>query len=204
MDTAVHCLQSQLIIFGKNEIRVSSCPTGQVSFSGRKFLLKNNFQNAFAKRIGNNTNFSLSKKSAFIADFFDRLKGLCVLQSPFFNKINPLGICETALWAVKCLRMFIKRKTAGLRNHLAQQLRVFQHGARAQVVLVERPAIVVRHEERRLQDFEQCFFADVGIGIVDEHARVGVAAGVDIQVYAEFFALRDGRNYRENKSAGLP
>ena len=98
-------------------------------------------------------------------------KGLCVLQSPFFNKINPLGICETALYAVKCLRMFIKRKTADLRNHLAQQLRVFQHGARAQVVLVERLAIVVRHEERRLQDFEQCFFADVGIGIVDEHAR---------------------------------
>lgn len=125
------------------------------------------------------------------------------MQSPFFNKINPLGICETALWAVKCLRTFIKRKTADLRNHLAQQLRVFQHGARAQVVLVERPAIVVRHEERRLQDFEQCFFANVGIGIVDEHARVDVA-GVDIQVYAELFALRDGRNYRENKSAGLP
>lgn len=124
------------------------------------------------------------------------------MQSPFFNKINPLGICETALWAVKCLRT--KRKTAGLRNHLAQQLRVFQHGARAQVVLVERPAIVVRHKERRMQDFEQCFFADVGIGIVDEHARVGVAAGVDIQVNAELFALRDGRNYRENKSAGLP
>lgn len=37
-------------------------------------------------------------------------KGLCVLQSPFFNKINPLGICETALWAVKCLRTFIKGK----------------------------------------------------------------------------------------------
>jgi len=125
------------------------------------------------------------------------------LQSPFFNKINPLGICETALWTIKCLRMFIKRKTADLRNHLAQQLRVFQHGARAQVVLVERLTIVVRHEERRLQDFEQCFFANVGIGIVDKHARVDVA-GVDIQVYAELFALRNGRNYRENKSAGLP
>ncbi len=125
------------------------------------------------------------------------------MQSPFFNKINPLGICETALWTIKCLRMFIKRKTADLRNHLAQQLRVFQHGARAQVVLVERLTIVVRHEERRLQDFEQCFFANVGIGIVDKHARVDVA-GVDIQVYAELFALRNGGNYRENKSAGLP
>ena len=100
--------------------------------------------------------------------------------------------------------MFIKRKTAGLSNHLAQQLRVFRHEARAQVVLVERLAIVLRHEERRLQDFVQCFFAFVVIGIADEHARVGVAAGVDIQVYAELFALRDGRNCRENKSAGLP
>lgn len=124
------------------------------------------------------------------------------MQSPFFNKINPLGICETARWTIKCLRTFIKRESADLRNHLAQQLRVFQHGARAQVVLVERLAIVVRHEERRLQGFEQCFFANVGIGIVDEHARVDVA-GVDIQVYAELFALRDGRNYRENKSAEL-
>ena len=103
------------------------------------------------------------------------------MQSPFFNKINSF-----------------------LRNHLAQQLRVFRHGARAQVVFVERLAIVVRHEERRLQDFEQCFFADVGIGIMDEHARVGVAAGVDIQVYAELFARRDGKSCRENKSAGLP
>ena len=34
------------------------------------------------------------------------------MQSLFFNKINPLGICETALWAVKCRRTFIKRKTA--------------------------------------------------------------------------------------------
>lgn len=34
------------------------------------------------------------------------------MQSPFFNRINPLWICETALWAVKCLRTFIKRKTA--------------------------------------------------------------------------------------------
>lgn len=93
------------------------------------------------------------------------------MQSPFFNKINPLGICETALWTIKCLRMFIKRKTADLRNHLARQLRFSRHGARAQVVLVERLAIVVRHEERRLQDFERCFFANVGIGIVDEHAR---------------------------------
>lgn len=67
--------------------------------------------------------------------------------------------------------MFIKRKTADLRNHLARQLRFSRHGARAQVVLVERLAIVVRHEERRLQDFERCFFANVGIGIVDEHAR---------------------------------
>lgn len=101
-------------------------------------------------------------------------------------------------------RLQVGGMCADLRNHLAQQIRVFQHGARAQVVLVERLAIVVRHEERRLQDFEQCFFANVGIGIVDEHARVGVAAGVDIQVYAELFAMRDGRNYRENKSAGLP
>ena len=58
-----------------------------------------------------------------IDQIYAQKKGLCVLQSPFFNRINPLGICETALWAVKCLRMFIKRKAADLRNHLAQQLK---------------------------------------------------------------------------------
>ena len=34
------------------------------------------------------------------------------MQSPFFNKINPIETCETALWPVKCRRTFIKRKTA--------------------------------------------------------------------------------------------
>lgn len=115
MDTAVHCLQSQFIIFGKNEIRVSSCPTGQVCFSGREFLLKNNFQNAFAKRIGNNTNFSLSKKSAFIADFSTDERTLRFAKS-FFQQ-------DKSLWAVKCLKTFIKRESADLRNHLAQQLK---------------------------------------------------------------------------------
>ena len=41
-----------------------------------------------------------------------------------------------------------------------------------------------------------------GNEVLFAHERL--AAGVNIQVYAELFAMRDGRNYRENKSAGLP
>ena len=43
---------------------------------------------------------------------------------------------------------------AGLVNHLAQQLGVFQHGAGTQVVLIEGLAVVVGHEQRALQDLQ--------------------------------------------------
>ena len=69
-----------------------------------------------------------------------------------------------------------------LLQHRAQLFGVFQHRARAQVVFVEGLAVVVSLEQRRAQHLEQRLLADVGIGIVDEYARVGVAVRVDVQV----------------------
>ena len=52
------------------------------------------------------------------------------------------------------------------------------------MVVVERLAVVIGHEDRALQRFEQRAAADVRVGVVDEHARIDVAVGVDVQVAA--------------------
>ena len=64
---------------------------------------------------------------------------------------------------------------AGLVDHLAQQLGVFQHGAGAQMVLVEGLAVVVSHEQRALQDLQNAAVVDVGVGVVDEHGSASPA-----------------------------
>ena len=100
--------------------------------------------------------------------------------------------------------LILGRMGTGFLYHATQTFRIFQHRTRLEHIIIKGLTVVIGHEHGGLHGFQQGLLADIGIGIVDEHARVGVAAGVDIQVYAELFALRDGRNYRENKSAGLP
>ena len=73
---------------------------------------------------------------------------------------------------------------ARLVNHLLNELRVFQHGAGAEHVLVEGLVVMVGHEHGGLQALQQALLPDVGVGIVDEHAGVHVAVGVDVQVAA--------------------
>ena len=55
---------------------------------------------------------------------------------------------------------------AGLLDHLAQKVGILQHGAGAQVVVVEGLAVVVGHENGRLKALQQRLFPDVGVGIV--------------------------------------
>ena len=73
---------------------------------------------------------------------------------------------------------------AGGLYHSAQLLRVFEHRAGPEHVVVERLSIMVGHEERGFHRLEQRFLADVRVGIVDEHAGVHVAVGVDVQIGA--------------------
>ena len=70
----------------------------------------------------------------------------------------------------------------GLVHHLFQQLGVFQHRAGTQMVLVEGLTVVVSHEQRAVQNLQNRLVVDVGVGVVDEHAGLDVARGVDVAV----------------------
>ena len=72
----------------------------------------------------------------------------------------------------------------GLVHHLFQQLGVFQHRAGTQMVLVEGLAVVVSHEQRAVQNFQNRLVVDIGVGVVDEHAGLGVTGRVDVEVVA--------------------
>ena len=52
------------------------------------------------------------------------------------------------------------------------------------MVLVEGLAVVVSHEQRAVQNFQNRLVVDVGVGVVDEHAGLGVTGRVDVEVVA--------------------
>ena len=81
-------------------------------------------------------------------------------------------------------RLHIRVVGPRLVHHLAQQLGVFQHRAGAQVVLVERLAVVVRHKQRAVQDLQNAAVVDVGVGVVDKDTGLRVARRVDMEVVA--------------------
>ncbi len=71
---------------------------------------------------------------------------------------------------------------AGLLHHLLQKLRVLQHRAGAQMVAVERLALVIGHKQRALQHLEDRVVPDVGIRVMNEHTGLRVAVGVDVEI----------------------
>ena len=52
------------------------------------------------------------------------------------------------------------------------------------MVLVEGLAVVVSHEQRAVQNFQNRLVVDIGVGVVDEHAGLGVTGRVDVEVIA--------------------
>ena len=86
---------------------------------------------------------------------------------------------------------------AGPVNHLPEQVGIFQHGAWPQMVFIEGLAIVVGHENGSLQAFQQRFFPDVRVRIMDKHAGVHVPVRVDVEIPAisleGFEEATDGR-----------
>ncbi len=73
---------------------------------------------------------------------------------------------------------------AGCLYDLTQELGILEHRAGTQVVAVEGLAFVVCLEERTLQHLENAVVMDVRIGEVDEHARLRIAVGVDVEIVA--------------------
>ena len=72
----------------------------------------------------------------------------------------------------------------GFGDEPAELVGVLEHGAGPQVIVVERLVLVVFHEQRRFKGLEQRDVVDVDVAVVDEHAGLNVARGVDVQVAA--------------------
>lgn len=79
-------------------------------------------------------------------------------------------------------RLKVGRLCAGLFDHLLQKLGIFEHRARAQMVVVEGLIFSVGHKQRLLERVKQAHVADIRARIVDEHAGLDIAVGVDVAV----------------------
>ena len=69
-------------------------------------------------------------------------------------------------------------------NHLGQNLRVLEHGAGAQHVVVPGPVGAVLLEDGLLQALQPALLVNVGVGVVDEDAGLDVATGVHVAEHA--------------------
>ena len=94
-----------------------------------------------------------------------------------------LGCLRLALKLVHVLGVHVVRGLgARLVHHLGELAGVVQQRARPQHVGVERLVSLIALEQRALVALEQGLLADVGVGVVDERARLHVAGGVDVHV----------------------
>ena len=78
--------------------------------------------------------------------------------------------------------LHIRGSRPGFLHDLTKLFRILQHGAGLHHVVVEGLAIMVSHEQRRAHDIQQALLADIGVGIVDECAGIGVPIGIDMQI----------------------
>ena len=69
-----------------------------------------------------------------------------------------------------------------LMYHHFQHLWVLQHGAGPQMITVERLMVVIGHEQRRLKSFQQGFFSDIGVGVVNKGTGLHIAVCVDMEI----------------------
>ena len=71
---------------------------------------------------------------------------------------------------------------AGLLHHLPKHFGIFQHGTGAQMILVKGLPIMIGHENGGFQRLQQRHVPNIGVGIVNEHAGVHVAIGIDMEI----------------------
>ena len=69
-------------------------------------------------------------------------------------------------------------------DDLRKDIRILQHGAGLQQVVVPGPVLAICLEQRLLQALQQALLLDVCSGVVDEHAGLNVTAGIDVAVHA--------------------
>ena len=68
--------------------------------------------------------------------------------------------------------------------NLGQPSRIVQDRTGTEHIVVPWLVVMVSHEQRRLIRFQQSFFPDIRIRIVDKRAGLNVSVGVDMAVAA--------------------
>ena len=90
------------------------------------------------------------------------------------------ALCGQVIYVLRVHQ--VGRVRARCAYHLAQRARIVQQRTGAQVVARERLMAVILHEQRRLVRLKQRLFMYVGVGVVNERARLYIAIGVYVQV----------------------
>ena len=101
-------------------------------------------------------------------------------RSPFLRV--GIALLAEVIYALRRLKVCLV--SPGCLNDLAKKLRVLQHRAGTKVIAVERLTLVISHEQRALEHLQNGVVMDVGVGEVDEHARLRITVGVDVEVVA--------------------
>src|SRR5699024_1826088 len=66
--------------------------------------------------------------------------------------------------------------------HGAELFRILQHRTWTEHVVVERLSVMISHEDRALQSFQQGTFADIGVGVVDEYTRLHITFCINMRI----------------------
>lgn len=98
------------------------------------------------------------------------------------NPILSIGDAAVAEGIGRLGGLIVGVHRASLPDHVLNPLGVFQHGARPQHVFVERLVVVIGLEKGTFQSLQKGVVVDVHVGVMDEHAGLHVALGVDMQV----------------------
>ena len=79
-------------------------------------------------------------------------------------------------------RSHVSGRRTGLLDDAAQLVRVLQHRARTEVIVVERLSCLISLEQRLLQALDEALLLDVGLAVMNEDAGFHIAVRVDVAV----------------------
>ena len=71
---------------------------------------------------------------------------------------------------------------SGFFYHFSQLLRIFKHRAWTVHIVIKRLSVMICHHHRRLQCFQKCFLADIGIRIMDKYTWIDITICIDMQI----------------------
>ena len=79
-------------------------------------------------------------------------------------------------------RLQICRLRTGFFNHLTKLLRILKHRAWTKHIFIKRLTVMICHENRTLQCFQQSIFINICIRIMDKYTWVYITIRIDMKV----------------------